>query len=261
MLKRRVLVTSLLLVLSVAGVIGGWLLFDRAESRPDVLTCAQSGARVLKCTSVSSGNDTVHLYASSVLVAVGTALLGSAIVIVVVDWLLGSYERRIGEQRTAAERLGQLMAQIKSGSRELAVAAVDELRSTGALYNGNLNGVSLGGANLSNVSLDGASLVGVDFGDADLSGASLLHAKLMQADLTGCDLRDANMCWADLTATHVTERQLRTLAMLWSSTLPDGSRYDGHLDLPGDRDFAREMGIVGADSAAMARFYGVSSLE
>ena len=44
-------------------------------------------------------------------------------------------------------------------------------------------------------------------------------------------------------------------------TLPDGSRYNGRFDLPGDREAAAEAGISVEDNNAMIQWYATCDTE
>ncbi|EDX4244303.1 pentapeptide repeat-containing protein [Salmonella enterica subsp. enterica serovar Daytona] len=76
------------------------------------------------------------------------------------------------------------------------------------LFDANLCGADLRGANLRDANLFDANLCGADLFDADLfdadlfdanlCGANLRDANLCGANLCDADLRDANLCGADL---------------------------------------------------------------
>lgn len=123
--------------------------------------------------------------------------------------------------------------------------AVEELRAHGWLSQGMLAGRSLRCANLRGADLHKADLQAVDLSQAhlewaDLSLANLQDAKLVMVDLRGADLSMANLCGADLSmanlngALNLTEQQLTQVYRLCGAILPDGTHYDGRLNLPGD---------------------------
>lgn len=143
------------------------------------------------------------------------------------------------------------------------------------LQEANLSQTNLTEARLSGADMLGATLYRANLFRADLSSANLFRAKLIesnlqevfffQVDLRGADLKGAVLKGARLSSTHldgasVTISQLIQAAMLSGTTMPDGSRYDGRFNLPGDVQFATflDMELDINDPAAMAGFYEVS---
>jgi hypothetical protein len=93
---------------------------------------------------------------------------------------------------------------------------------------------------------------------ADLEGARLNRVDLHRADLSGANLQGAFMTKANLQgARNLTEAQLAQASRLRGAILPDGSRYDGRLNLPGDIEDAHILHIDTDDPQAMADFYGI----
>jgi uncharacterized protein YjbI with pentapeptide repeats len=86
----------------------------------------------------------------------------------------------------------------------------------------------------------GANLEGADLSGANLSGANLEGAQLSQANLQGAEFRATNLQGADLHganlegARNLETDELAKAHSLAEATLPDGSRYDGRFNLPGD---------------------------
>ena len=118
----------------------------------------------------------------------------------------------------------------------------------------NLSRANLSEANLRGANLFNAKLCEAQLHAADLSGASLRGANLGGADLSGVFMSETNL-WS----AYVIDEQLVWASSLWHAVLPDGSRYNGRLNLPGDISWADTMkGIDNRDPAAMADFYGVS---
>jgi len=71
------------------------------------------------------------------------------------------------------------------------------------LLGADLRYANLRGANLWEASLSWANLEGADLRNANLVGASLAEANLQGADLEGADLRYANLSYADLTGAKI----------------------------------------------------------
>jgi uncharacterized protein YjbI with pentapeptide repeats len=177
----------------------------------------------------------------------------------------GGRERQAdtGDAETAR---GRLIAQMGSQVKDLAAAAVEELRREGWLDDGslraahltranlegatlswanlerarleeaNLSGANLLGADLRRADLRRANLSGAELTVADLRGAILAEADLSGADLSGANLAEADLRWADLRGTglggaslvevQVTVEQLAQARSLEGATLPDGTRFD-----------------------------------
>ncbi len=118
-----------------------------------------------------------------------------------------------------------------------------------------LDGAKLHLALLAGASLKGAHLFHADLTETNLSQADLSSADLSSANLTGAVLEGADLSYAILTGATLKEDQLRRVKSLHCATWLDGQRYDGHLNLSGDRDAARAAGISLDDVQAMALFY------
>lgn len=153
----------------------------------------------------------------------------------------------------------------------------------GNLTGANLKWADLQGADLEGANLVNASLVGTDFREArlartqlkgaDMRLAKLKGAKLFEANLGSANLTDANFAVSDLLdvafdkadltkanfqgARNVDMARLAQAHKLRGATMPDGSRYDGHLSLSGDIDAARASHVDIEDAEAMAAYYGV----
>ena len=169
----------------------------------------------------------------------------------------------------SASTVMQLIRKLRSPDNESVLHAVEELRTRGKLTNGalvyaSLWHVHLQGANLHEANLRKASLCRANLQDADLTQANLEGAKLRGTNLYGADLDGANLEDADLTQANLTrsrnlvDSQLTQVRRLHGATMPDGSRYDGRFNLPGDIIFARMGGRNTGDAFSMAEFYGVS---
>ena len=77
------------------------------------------------------------------------------------------------------------------------------------LSGANLRGANLYEANLINAELTGANLYEANLFEADLSGANLRGANLCEADLTNAELTGANLYEADLRGADLREADLR----------------------------------------------------
>ena len=255
---------------------------------------------------------------------VAAELAGVGLTILVVDAIV---QRR--EMQTLKQ---QLIREMSSTDKGIALRAARELDANGWLENGTLEGAYLWGANLQGAVLQGANLrramlgwanlqranlLGVDLREAFLRGSNMQEARLWRgncnkvdlrevnmqgallcgASLREADLRDANMQGADLLGTNLQKADLRRakldganlqqakldganlqqvdlhgqfslprdqLAEMYGlrlATMPDGSRYNGCLNLRGDSEEARRDGVDPNAPAAMAEWYGVSLEE
>lgn len=139
----------------------------------------------------------------------------------------------------------ELIQKLHNPDSKHVLQAVEELRAHGWLSQGLLSGRSLRCANLRGADLHKADLRAADLSQAhlewaDLSMANLQDTKLVLVDLRGSDLSMANLSGADLSmanlngALNLTEEQLAQVHRLCGAILPDGSHYDGRLNLPGD---------------------------
>lgn len=154
------------------------------------------------------------------------------------------------------------------------------------LVGANLTRANLKSANLQNALLMNTHMQNTNFENADLSGAGLIAANLLNAILDGANLTEARLgipgsdenptvlhgtslegailqrTWllgVDLQGTRkLTDKQLAQAQVLWRATMPDGSRYDGRYNLPGDIKAAIAHEFEPDDAEEMADWYGVS---
>ena len=159
--------------------------------------------------------------------------------------------------------------QLGSKVKDMAIAAAEELRRQGWLYDGSLQGVTLADANLPEANLSKANLDGANLSRACLYGANLSEASLSNANLATVDLRcanlgQANLKYADLTEANLQDAQgledgqlVEAFSLLGATTV-GGQRYNGRFNLEGDLLTAHHFMKVGHSDEAMARFYGVS---
>lgn len=130
----------------------------------------------------------------------------------------------------------------------------------GARLEGSFVAADLSGVNLAGAWLDGA-FADLDLRNAQLAGATL-KGSLVRADLRGTNLQDVvldpllDLSFVDFRNTRgLDEQRLRAVQRLRGAILPDGQRYEGEFELPGDQADAAAQGIDLADSAARAAFY------
>ncbi|NDJ53933.1 MAG: pentapeptide repeat-containing protein [Chloroflexi bacterium] len=130
------------------------------------------------------------------------------------------------------------------------------LQGAGLLH-ADLEGADLSEANLAGARLTRSTLTGANFSYADLEGTQFLSADLRGALFDGANLRRANL----QNVQNLSLNQLMAIDSLAKSRAVDGSPYDGRFKRPGDLAAAAKQGIDPNDSAAMARFYGVSEAD
>jgi uncharacterized protein YjbI with pentapeptide repeats len=162
----------------------------------------------------------------------------------------------------------QLIRKLRSSDNSLVVRAVEELQRRGRISDGTVAWVQLRyahlqGANLSGADLHKANLSMADLRGADLSYACLEGARLDQANLSGAEMDKADLQGSLITrvnlqgAHNLSAEQLAQASRLRGATLPDGRRYDGRFNLPGDLADARFLGVHTNDLESLADFYGV----
>jgi len=152
--------------------------------------------------------------------------LGAEMVGAVLTYAL--FERYIGRGERQEEKKASLIAQMGSSVKDVAIAAAEDLRRHGWLYDGSLrwanldradltganlfeaslSGAYLNGTNLSGAVLSKANLRGAYLNGANLSGAYLRVAELFEADLFKADLFGADLFGADLRGTYLFEANL-----------------------------------------------------
>ena len=202
--------------------------------------------------------------------SIALELISIAITILIID--------RTYELRSKKELLERLKRQLGSKHSVIALEAVDQLRSIDALTNGSLQYIKLRHADLSSADLEESSLEGADMESANLSNANLTgvklilsiltntnfsNAKVVSADLSNSNLYNSDLSGADLSWTNLegcemlTENQLGQCRSLWGCILPNGERYDGRFDLPGDIEEAKRYGINYDDPTERTRFYSI----
>jgi 2-iminobutanoate/2-iminopropanoate deaminase len=163
----------------------------------------------------------------------------------------------------------ELINKLQGPENRNVLHAVEELRSCGKLTDGSLRGIALCQAQLLGADLSDADLAFVDFHQANLDNTDLANAKLQGVKFNRASMQGANLEQADLTnadlykvnlrgARNLTTEQLSKVDQLFGSIMPDGSVYDGCLNLFGDLARARWAKVKIDDPKSMAEFYGVS---
>jgi hypothetical protein len=161
-----------------------------------------------------------------VVVNLGTELVGAVATYILLELFIGGRERREAEEAEREAKKTDLIAQMGSQVQDVAIAAAEELRRQGWLYDGSLRGAHLVGAYLVGAGLDGAKLGEADLRGADLTNADLRGADLSEADLSEAYLVRANLSGADLTNAKVATNQLAQAKSITGATMPDGTLHE-----------------------------------
>jgi uncharacterized protein YjbI with pentapeptide repeats len=135
-------------------------------------------------------------YGQGLALNLATELAGALVTYVLLQLVIG---RREEKEAKKADLIAQLGSQVPG----MAIAAAEELRRHGWLYDGSLQRASLGGANL-----QGANLIMADLQEAFLNGANLQKTYLFRANLQKARLAGAELQRADLTYTNLQEAYL-----------------------------------------------------
>ncbi|MEW5870760.1 MAG: pentapeptide repeat-containing protein [Chloroflexota bacterium] len=172
-----------------------------------------------------------------------------------------------GKPYCVVQPLSALLSKLRSREPFIVKQAVEELRARGNLSDNtlawvrlryaNLQGLDLSAANLHNADLERANLERTDLAYANLEGARLIRAKMQGARLDKACLAGANLVGAGLQSAVVSDEQLARAGRLRGAMLPDGSRYDGRYNLPGDFVDASILHVDLDNPEEIAAFYGV----
>ncbi|MEO0563950.1 MAG: pentapeptide repeat-containing protein [Chloroflexota bacterium] len=162
--------------------------------------------------------------------------LGSvAITVLIIDYL--------NDRRQREEEKQRLIRQMGSTERGLAMAAVEELKASGAIKDGSLIGVNLEEAKLSGVRMGRADVRHARMDFADLSGAHLYFANMERADMSGSDLRGTVLTGANLRHADVVAAKLQG-ALLSEADLThckiDRAIFDETTQLPDKSNWSRK---------------------
>jgi hypothetical protein len=176
---------------------------------------------------------------------------------VVTTLLLGLGVLIFDQYQEIQNQKDNLILQMNSPDRVLAIEAVRILASEGWLFDGTLNNknfadvnlegtrflaqANLKGANLNNANLRASNLRGANLEDtslveANLEGSRLIEVNLRRANLTASnltrvDLTDADLSGADLTVANLQDVILDNVIWDNSSILPDGTTWTPDRDL------------------------------
>ena len=183
-----------------------------ARLRKRVLVGLGVGALVLAILGALPIGD----YGKGLTLNLSTELAGALITYLLIELLIGQTKEREGEKEELIEQLG-------SRVRDVAVAAADKLRSRGWLFDGSLRDAVLIGANL-----QGAWLAEADLQGAQLSSANLHGAWLSEANLQGATLSGANLEWATLTGANLQGADLQG-ASLFDARLQGANLFGANL--------------------------------
>ncbi|MGD8456299.1 MAG: pentapeptide repeat-containing protein [Anaerolineales bacterium] len=166
----------------------------------------------------------------------------------------------------------QLVRMLRGENAKLVVKVLDELRKRNLLKEGLLKWTCLRYVHFKNADLSHADLQNANFGmadlrEADLSFANLKGARFTKANLSGANLEGAELKGALLAhgnlfqAKGLTDEQFCEVNRLRRAMMPDGTRYDGRYNLPGDLWDANFFHVDVSDPKALAAFYGISTSE
>jgi hypothetical protein len=198
---------------------------------------------------VSSVYDQLLPFWQGFLINLGTDALGVAITVLVLNAL---------QERAQEEQLKkQLIREMRSSIKDVAVPASEEVAARGWLYDGslaraslyraNLAGADLGAANLAGADLRVANLAGADLRETNLAGADLLAANLARADLLAVNLAGARLWSANLTGAKLLAAELYG-ADLERANLA-GAVYNVHTKWPDGFD-PKAAGAINMDEQA-----------
>ena len=166
----------------------------------------------------------------------------------------------------------QLVRMLRDANNKRVLKSLDELRKRKLLKEGLLKWTCLRFVHFKSADLSYADLQNTDFGMADLRGADLRFANLKGARFTKANLSGANFEGANLNGALVAhgnllhakglqDEQLVEVNRLRGSRMPNGTRYDGRYNLPGDLWDANFFHVDISDPKALAAFYGISTSE
>ena len=162
---------------------------------------------------------------------VSSELASIAITVLIIDFL--------NERQQIKQNKEELILQLASPTNLYAKEAARILKNKKWMKDGTLRGAYLSRANLSG---------------AFLAGADLQEANLLKADFTGAYLQDVNLQNA-----KVTDVEMCKARYLVGATMPNGKRYDGRYNLPGDLRWMTESKQISIDNIeAIASWYDIS---
>ncbi len=165
----------------------------------------------------------------------GTEMAGAVVTYALLELFIGRRERREAEREAERKereaKKADLIAQLGSQVQDVAIAAAEELRRHGWLYDGSLQGADLAEANLQEATLMGADLQRANLVMANLQRAMLAHANLQGAYLWEASLQGAYLGMANLQGAHLTGANLQGAYLDQYTILPDGTRWTPDTDM------------------------------
>ena len=166
---------------------------------------------------------------------------------------------RLNERRAEQELKAQLIREMGSPDNGIALRAVEDLRARGWLRDGTLHSAWMPRANLAGAILSDADLQGANLGIANLVDAVISRGKLQGTYLRDAKCHRTRLHRANLENATITNIQFVTMGLLKGATMPDGNRYAGHFNLPGDLEMAILQGkVIPSDPKRMAQWYDVT---
>jgi uncharacterized protein YjbI with pentapeptide repeats len=137
----------------------------------------------------------------------GTEMAGAAVTYALFERIIEGREQIEVEERELESRKAELITQMGSKVRDVAIPATEELRRRGWLQDGTLKRAYLVGASLQGAELAYADLREACLLRAKLQGAWLGHTKLQGADLERAKLQGANLEGAKLQGVDLREAE------------------------------------------------------
>lgn len=170
----------------------------------------------------------------------GTEMAGAFVTYILAEVVIGRWEAREREK-------ADLVAQMGSIVKDLAIAAAEELARHGWLYDGSMRGANLRRANLQGASLQRANLQRAYLHEADLDRSNLEWARLDGANLEGADLSEAHLFQAYLPGANLNRADLRKAnlfrAYLRGANL-EGTKFNENTTLPNGATWTPDTDMV-----------------
>lgn len=165
----------------------------------------------------------------------GTEMAGAVVTYLLLELVIGRRQESEAKKKERQAKKADLIAQMGSNVKDVAIAAAEELQRHGWLYDGSLQGASLSRANLQGANLVWAKLQGARLVGANLQGASLFRVDLQGARLHVANLQGASLIWADLQGADLSGANLQGAYLVGANlqgadlyedtTLPDGTTW------------------------------------
>ena len=199
----------------------------------------KSTAKLRKWVLVGLGVGTLISLLSGILLTddwgglllnVGAEFGGALATYGLLELLIRRREEEEAKEKELKAQKADLIAQMGSSVKDVAIAAAEELARRGWLTDGSLRGAQLAGANLPKADLMEANLQEADVHGADLQGTLLFAASLQGADLIAANLQEADLVRANLQGAHL------FMANLQGANLSDADLREtvlGRADLQG----------------------------